>query len=116
MNIDQIRENLTQKILNQTEHILEQKAATLTAFLKYELSVMNTELALSSDDHGYDFQFLSDAYVNNIVISPVQTTNGSVTMSITIPRHAYKDSSDSEVEFFRTFVLANALRKLNRMK
>ena len=114
MNANDLREKLMHQIYQRAEKIVEQKARTLKALLRYEIGVMNTELAMRSKEHGYDFNFLSNSYADNIVITPVTSENGSVTVSITISRHAYKDASDSEVEFFKTFVLTNALKKLNR--
>ena len=114
MKTNDLKEQLTQKIYRTAEKIITQKAAMLKELIRYEIAVTNTELALISDGHGYDFKFLSDDYANNITLSPVQTENGSVNMRVMIPKHAYKNASDNEVEFFNTYVLANALTKLKR--
>lgn len=114
MKVNDLRERLMQQIYDKAEKIVEQKAKALKALLRYEIGVMNTELAMRSKDHGYDFKFLSNSYADNIVITPATSQDGTVTVSVTIPKHAYKDATDSEVEFFKTFVLANALKKLSR--
>ena len=114
MNANQLKEQLTKRIYETAESIISQRAETLKALIKYEIAVMNTELALRSNDHGYDFKFLSDSYANNVVLHPIQTADGSVSLTLTIPQHAYKDASDEEVEFFKTFVLRNAVTKLKR--
>lgn len=114
MNADELRKQLINRVHQKAESILENRAQQLKALLKYEIAVMNTELALRSKDHGYDFKFLSDSYADNIVLSPVETQQGSVSMRVTIPQHAYKDASEEEVAFFKQFVLANALTKLRR--
>lgn len=114
MNANDLRSRLMQRIYEKAERIIEERARTLQALLKYEIAVVNTELAMRSSDHGYDFKFLSDSYADNIVLSPLETDSGSVTMRVTIPNHAYKDASADEVAFFKEYVLANALQKLQR--
>ena len=114
MNADDIKKQLLDRIQKKAEQIIERKARQLKALLKYEIAVANTELAMRSKNHGYDFKFLSDSYANNIITSPVQTDNGSVSMRVIIPKHAYKDASEEEVEFFKNYVLANAMIKLRR--
>jgi len=94
MNANELRDRLMQRVYEKAERIIEERAQTLKALLKYEIAVMNTELAMRSRDHGYDFKFISDSYADNIVLSPVVTNNGSVSMNVTIPRHAYKDASN----------------------
>lgn len=114
MNIDDLRNRIMHKVYEKAERIVEQRAQTLKALLRYEIGVANTELALYSNDHGYDFHFISNSYADNIVVSPAVLDNGSITMSVTIPNHAYKDASDSEINFFKTFILSNAIKKLNQ--
>ena len=114
MNVDELKNKLLNQIYSKAENVIEERARRLKSLLKYEIAVMNTELAMRSKDHGYDFKFLSDSYADNIVLSPVETRNGQVSMSITIPQHAYKDASADEIAFFKEFVLANALTKLRR--
>lgn len=114
MNADELRKQLLNRVQEKAEQIIEERAKQLKALLKYEIAVTNTELAMRSDAHGYDFKFLSDSYANNIVLSPIISEQGSVNMTVTIPRHAYKDASDGEVAFFKEFVLANAITKLRR--
>lgn len=114
MNADELRKQLTDRVYQTAERVIQERAQQLKALLKYEIAVTNTELAMRSKDHGYDFKFLSDSYANNIVLSPVETQSGSVSMKVTIPHHAIKDASEEEVSFFKQFVLANALTKLQR--
>ena len=114
MNANELKKQLLDKVHNKAKQIIEERARMLKELLRYEIAVTNTELAMRSKDHGYDFKFLSDSYANNIVLHPVETQDGSVSTRITIPRHAYKDASDDEVAFFKEFVLANALTRLRR--
>ena len=114
MNTSDLRNRLMEQVYKKAEYIIEERAKTLQALLKYEIAVINTELAMRSNQHGYDFKFLSDSYANNIVLSPIQTDSGSVSIRVTIPNHAYKDASNDEVAFFKEYVLANALQKLTR--
>lgn len=114
MNADELRKQLTDRVYQTAERVIEEQAQQLKALLKYEIAVTNTELAMRSKDHGYDFKFLSDSYANNIVLSPIETQHGSVNMRVTIPHHAIKDASADEIAFFKQFVLANALTKLQR--
>lgn len=114
MSTSDLRNRLMEQVYKKAEYIIEERAKTLQALLKYEIAVINTELAMRSNQHGYDFKFLSDSYANNIVLSPIQTDSGSVSIRVTIPNHAYKDASNDEVAFFKEYVLANALQKLTR--
>lgn len=114
MNANDMQNRLIQRIYEKAERIIDERGRTLQALIKYEIAVINTELAMRSNDHGYNFKFLSDSYADNIVLSPVQTDSGSVSMRVTIPNHAYKDASEEEVAFFKEFVLTNALQKLRR--
>lgn len=114
MNVTDLKNQLTKKIYDKAEDIISQRATMLSALLKYEISVINTELAMRSDDHGYNFKFIPESYANGVVLSPVKTDNGSVSMTFSIPSHVFKNASDEEVEFFKTFVLSNAIAKLKR--
>lgn len=114
MSTSDLRNRLMEQVYKKAEYIIEERAKTLQELLKYEIAVINTELAMRSNQHGYDFKFLSDSYANNIVLSPIQTDSGSVSIRVTIPNHAYKDDSNDEVAFFKEYVLANALQKLTR--
>ena len=114
MNADELKKQLTDRVYQAAEQVIHERAQRLKALLKYEIAVVNTELAMRSKDHGYDFQFLSDSYANNIVLSPVETQHGGVSIRVSIPHHAFKDASADEVAFFKQFVLANALTKLQR--
>lgn len=112
MNADDLKTRLMNTVFQRAETIITNRALTLKALLKYEIAVTNTELALYSNDHGYDFKFLSDSYADNVVISPVQTSSNAVSLRVTIPQYAFKNASDKEISFFKEYVLANALRKL----
>lgn len=114
MSTNDLRNRLMEQVYKKAEYIIEERAKTLQALIKYEIAVINTELAMRSNQHGYDFKFLSDSYANNIILSPTQTDSGSVSIRVTIPNHAYKDASNDEVAFFKEYVLANALQKLRR--
>ena len=114
MNANDLRNRLIQNVYEKAERIIEERGLRLKALLKYEIAVINTELAMRSNNHGYNFKFISDSYVDNIVLSPVYTDSTGVSMRVTIPSHAYKDASEDEVAFVKEFVLANALQKLQR--
>lgn len=112
MTTDKLKDALMKKISEKTEAILLKKAQTLTALIQYEIAVANTELAMSSAVHGYDFQFIPESYADAVIIGQAQSGGGQMKMTITIPAHAFKNASENEVAFFKTYILANALTKL----
>ena len=112
MNVSELKERLTGKIMSTAESIIESKARMFAALLKYEIAVANTELAMRSDNHGYDFKFIPDDLANSVVIGNVERGDGQVMLSIKIPPRALANHSDEFVEFFKTYVVANAVTKL----
>lgn len=116
MNAKELKANLTDRIMDVARQVMEQRANTLQALIKYEIAVINTELAMRSKKHGYDFKFLSDNYANNIAVGAIEAADGTLSMRITIPQYTFKDASPEEVEFFKNYVLRNAVTKLQREK
>lgn len=112
LSVNNLREELTKKIMDKAESVIENKARTLTALLKYEIAVANTEIAMNSDKHGYDFTFISEKYADNVTQSRMIKEDGQVSVTLTIPQHVFRDASESEVSFFKTYILSNALTKL----
>lgn len=112
MNSTDLKERLMGKVMDKAESIIETRARMFTALLKYEIAVANTELAMRSSNHGYDFKFIPEDYANAAVIGQAQREDGQITMTITIPQHVFKDASDSMIEYFKTYVVANAMAKL----
>lgn len=112
MNVSELKKRLTGKIMSTAESIIENKARTFTALLKYEIAVANTELAMRSNEHGYDFKFIPDDLANAIVIGKAERGDGQVTLNIKIPPYAFADYSDEFVKFFKTYVVANVATKL----
>lgn len=114
MNRTSIKNRLTEAVLNKAEDVLTEKAKTLSALIKYEISVVNTELAMQSSDHGYNFKFIPESYADNVMFHPVKTEGASLTLTLSIPSAAFSHASKEEIEFFKTFVLKNAMLKLQR--
>lgn len=112
MNVENLESNLVNRIYKTAESIIESRARTLTALLKYEIAVANTELAMLSKEHGYDFKFIPEDYANAAMLSPIVRDGGHVSITLTIPPHALKDASESMVEYFKTYIMANAITKL----
>jgi len=112
MNTQNIKDRIMQKVYDRAESEISRKAQTLVALLKYEIAVANTELAMRSHKHGYDFKFIPESYADSIVIGEAALENNAVTMTVRIPQHVLKDESESKIEFFKTYVLANAIKKL----
>lgn len=112
MTQDDFKNRIMNKVYQKAQNIIESKASTLKALFKYEIAVTNTELALRSNTHGYDFKFIPDSYAEHVVISPVKTNSETVKITFSIPSYAFKDATDEEVAFLKDYVLANALQKL----
>lgn len=112
MKDDNLKERIMDKIMDRAESILETKAKTFAALLKYEIAVANTELAMNTTAHGYNFQFISPAYADAVTLGQATRMNGRLTMTLTIPKHAFKSASDKEIEFFKTYILANTIKKM----
>lgn len=116
MNANDIKKQLTQTILQKAEDILQSKARLFTALLFYEIAVVNTELAMRSEDHGYDFKFIPDSYAQAVVISGEESSSSGVSLKITIPSHAFKNASDEEATFFKTYVVGNVIKKMKNTR
>lgn len=114
MNIQELQDSLKKKIMDKATEIIEKRAEKLAAFIKYETTVTNTELAMNSEKHGYDFEFISESYADGIVISPTSASDSNISLSISIPSHVFKNARSEEVEFFKTYILANAIKRLKR--
>jgi len=116
MNTEELKKNLTEKIFKKAEDILQERARLFTALLHYEIAVINTELAMRSKDHGYDFEFISDSYADAVTISNEERSSSGVSLKISIPTHAFKHASDKEFEFFKTYVIKNVLTKMQHAR
>ena len=112
MNAKNLQETLMKKVNQKAEDILMEKSKLFVALLKYEIAVANTEIAMLSEDHGYDFKSIPDSFANSIVLTRSQESNGKVGFSIKIPAHAFKDSSESLVDYFKKYVVANVTTKI----
>lgn len=114
MTTNDLKERLMQKVIEKAENIIDNQAKTLISLIEYEIAIVNTELAMSSKDHGYNFNFISESYADGIVLHPAKTDGGSVTLTLSIPSHVFKNASDEEIAFFKQFVLSNAMMKFRR--
>lgn len=115
MNVSSVRHELIKKVRNLSKHIIEDQAKQLKSYIQYEIAVVNTELAMSSKEHGYDFKFISNDYADQIIISnAVGTEEGKISLRVSIPMRAFDDASEDEVLFFKTYILTNAITRLRR--
>ena len=112
MTSKDLKSSLMQKVMDKAKSVVERRAQTLCALLKYEIAVANTELAMRSKKHGFDFEFIPDSYADAAVLSPAVSEEGKISMRLTIPQHAFKHASEEEIRFFKTYVLANAMTKM----
>lgn len=116
MNYDDFKNNMMNKIYRRAAEVIENRAQMLKALFRYEIAIANTELAMRSNKHGYDFKSISDSYAEHVVISPAELDVGSgvVKLKFSISNYAFKNASEKEVAFLKEYVLANALQKLKQ--
>lgn len=115
MTADEIKDRLIQRVITRAEEILVSKAKTFSSLLKYEITVTNVELAMESDGHGYNFKFIPESYADGAVLSPVVAGEDKLEMKLTIPQHVFKNASDEEIAFFKTFIVPNATKRFKQM-
>ena len=89
--------------------IIKKRADDLRLNILYEISVANTELAFDGAGDRYDLRALSEAYADSISVKPVELNGGAVTTQLVIETSRMKNLSEKEFEFFKKYVLENAL-------
>ena len=96
-------------ITDAAARIIKQRAENLRKSILYEISVANTELAFDGAGDRYGLSALSDVYADSIVIQPIQFSDGSVRTQLVIEASKLKNVKDTEIDFFKKYVLENAL-------
>lgn len=112
MNKQKTEKNILDQVYRAAGHYLDQTSIRLISYLKYELLVANTELAISSKDHGYDFKSIPESIVDNIVISQPNVNGRKIGLTVTIPQYQMKNMSESQILFFKQYILKNAISKI----
>lgn len=57
---------LYDNINSKAEDVVRKTAEHYVQLIRYEISVLNTELAMASPNHGYDYKFLPDTLANSV--------------------------------------------------
>ena len=112
MNQSELKGVLKNKIYEMADKKVLSLADTFKAYLKYELSVANTELALSSKTHGYNFKVIPEVLADNIQFYSPERSGGKINLRISIPQTAIEKATDEEIAYFRQYVLGNTITKM----
>ena len=111
MNAD-IAGQIDTAVMNIAERALKSRAEKLKQQILYEIAVSNTELQFEGATERYKIKHLSDDYAAAIDISPMTMEGGNVKMQLSIDPDNINNLSQSELDFFKKYVLTNALKTM----
>ena len=112
MNKNNLNRLIQDRVYDVAKQKLQVMANRFQTYLKYEISVSNTELALSNQNHGYDFKSIPDIFADEVVISTPEMNGGKVGLSITIPQQCIDKVSEQQLAYFKKYVLSNVVTKM----
>jgi uncharacterized protein YpmS len=99
-------------VMNIAERALKSRAEKLKQQILYEIAVSNTELQFEGATERYKIKHLSGDYAAAISISPMMMEGGNVKMQLSIDPDSINNLSQSELDFFKKYVLTNALKTM----
>lgn len=92
--------------------IADDTAKRLKSYIQYEYIISNMELASSWKRHGYDFKMMPQEFIEHIHITPVAKHGNRYSLDVAIEAESFKEEDESKIEFFKKYVLGNALSKI----
>lgn len=107
-----VAEQINTAVMNIAERALKSRAEKLKQQILYEIAVSNTELQFEGATERYKIKHLSSNYVDAIDISPMMMDGGNVKMQLSIDTDSINNLSQSELDFFKKYVLTNALKTM----
>ena len=87
-------------------------AKRLKAYIQYEYTISNMELASSWKRHGYDFRMMPQEFIEHIEITPVARDGNRYSLEVRLPAESFKEQSTDKVDFFKKYALTNAMNKI----
>ena len=93
--------------------IAERVGSALRDYIRYEYAVSNMELASVWSKRGYRFQAMPERFVEDVEISPVVQDGNLYKLEVVIEGKSFANASAAEIEYFKTYPLANALKKIS---
>ena len=108
-----INNSLNQMVTNKVIEVAEDYGNRLVSYIKYEYVIAQMELASSWKDHGYNFKFLPEQFIQNIRTNVTESDSG-VNMKLIIPSENFKGEDQDKIDFFSKYVVDNAVSRLRR--
>lgn len=92
--------------------MLADEGKMLKSFIQYEFGIANMELASSWKKHGYNFQMMPNAFIEHIQVTPTTIDGKRYSLQVIVEATSFKEEPEDKVEFFKQYVLENALTKM----
>lgn len=111
-NASEVEASLNSAVDARVRLLADNYARILKSYIDYEYVIANEELASSWKRHGYNFKMMPESFVNGIIIHPVVTNGNRYSVEVSLSASSFQNEPQSKIDFFRTYVLGNALSKL----
>ena len=111
-----ISRDIQNQILDATDRRVREMAFEaanrLKAYIQYEYTISNMELASSWKRHGYDFKMMPQEFIEHIEITPVARDGNRYSLDVSLPAESFKEVKQDKVDFFKKYALTNAINKI----
>ena len=90
---------------------INEMADNLSFIMKRPLREANTDIAMSTNLHGYNFKAFDENILNEAHIDVSIDDEKTASVSWSLPEHAFKDMDEEKYNAFQTLVVDNGMKE-----